>query len=99
MNGQEQEVCDRGGDQAGGDVVEHDAGAIGKAFKLSDRWWLKDVEEPEENQRESSVGPVCGKKDEGKELAGDLVDDYETRVFATGFTSDDGGGWDPDEGC
>jgi hypothetical protein len=44
--------------EAGGDVVEHDAGAGGEAFELADGRGLEDVEEAEEEQGEDGVGPV-----------------------------------------
>ena len=90
--------ADGEGEEAGGYVVEHDAGAVGEAFELADGRRLEDVEEAEEEQGESGVAPVGGDGDEGDELAGDLVDDDVAGVFAAGFAGDDGGGGDADEG-
>ena len=82
------------GEEAGGDVVEHDAGAGGEAFELADGWGLEDVEEAEEEEGEGGVAPVGGDGDEGDELAGDLVDDDVAGVFAAGFAGYDRGGRD-----
>ena len=88
------ELCDGEGEEAGGYVVEHDAGAGGEAFELADGGWLEDVEEAEEEEGEGGMLPVGGDGDEGDELAGYLVDDDVARVFAAGFAGDDGGGGD-----
>jgi hypothetical protein len=45
-----EEVGAEEGEEAGGYVVEHDAGAGGEAFELADGWWLEDVEEAEEDE-------------------------------------------------
>ena len=101
----EVEVCGEGGEhdageereKAGGDVVEHDAGACGDGFELADGPGFEDVEETEEEEIEGGVAPVWGCEDEGEELAGDFVDDDEARVLAGGFARGDGGGGDADE--
>src|SRR5215469_5110807 len=46
------------GVEAGGDVVEHDAGAFGEALELADGWGLEDVEEAEEQEGDDGVCPV-----------------------------------------
>ena len=43
------------------------------------------------------MGPVGRAENEGGELAGDLVDDDVTGVFAAGFAGYDGCGWDADQ--
>ena len=47
-------------EDAGGYVVEHDAGAGGEGFELADGPGLEDVEEAEENEGQDRVGPVGG---------------------------------------
>ena len=51
------------GEEAGGYVVEHDAGAAGEAFEVANGWRLEDVEQSEEEERESGVAPVGGDGD------------------------------------
>ena len=92
----EGEAADEG-EEAGGDVVQHDAGAGGEGFEPADGPGLPDVEEAEEDEGEEGVGPVGAHGDEGEPLAGDLVDDDEAGVFAAGFAGDDGCGGDADE--
>ena len=92
------EDSDEKSEEAGGDVVEHDAGAFGEGFEAADGPGLPDVEEAEEEQVERGVMPVGGGEDEGEELAGYLVDDDVTGIFAAGFAGDDSGGGDADEG-
>lgn len=84
------------GEDAGGDVVEHDAGASGEALQLTDGRGLEDVEEAEEEEGEGGVPPVGGEGNEGDELTGDLVDDDVAGVFTVAFAGDDGGGGDAD---
>jgi len=84
------------GEDPGGDVVEHDAGAFGQGFEAADGPGFGDVEEAE--QREGCGTPVGRHEDEGEELTGDLVDDDEAGVLAGGLASDGGGGRDADEG-
>lgn len=86
------------GEDAGGDVVEHDALAVGEALELADGWGFEDVEGAEEEEGEQGVGPVGGDGDEGDELSGDFVDDDVAGVFAAGLVRDDGGGGDADDG-
>ncbi len=90
------ELRDDEGEDAGGDVVEHDAGAGGESLELADGRGFEDVEEAEEEEGEGGVLPVGGDGDEGDELAGDLVDDDVAGVFAGGLAGDDGGGGDAD---
>ena len=91
------DLRDGEGEEAGGHVVEHDAGAGGEAFELADGGWFEDVKEAEEEEREDGVCPVGRAEDEGDELAGYLVDDDLAGVFAAGLAGDDGGGGDADQ--
>src|ERR1700679_1855421 len=50
-------------EEAGGDVIQHDAGASGEAFELADRRRLEDAEEGEENQRNRRRGRATGHRD------------------------------------
>ena len=91
------ECAEEEGDEAGGYVVEHDAGAFGEGFEAADGPGLEDVEEAEEEEREGGVGPVGAHEDEREELAGYFVDDYEAGIFAGGLAGGDGGGGYADE--
>src|ERR1700761_1320502 len=63
------------------EVVDDNADALREGFEAADRLRLQDVEEAEEKERENRVRPVGWDGDECDELAGDLVDDDEARVF------------------
>ncbi len=52
---------------------------------------LGDVEEPEEDQGNQPVTPVGRAAQQGDPLAGDLVDDHESRIMPAAFASGDGG--------
>ena len=91
------ELRDREGDETGGYVVEHDAGAFRELLEAADGPWFEDVEETEEDEAEDGKCGRCGESDECEELAGYLVDDDVAWVFAGGFAGYDGGGWDADE--
>lgn len=78
-------------EEAGGHVVEHDAGAFGELFEEADGPGLEDIEEAEEEEGQDGVGPVGGAEDKGDELARYLVDDDVAGIFATGFAGYDGG--------
>ena len=91
------ELSDGEGKEAGGDVVKHDAGALGEAFEAADGPGLGDIEETEEEEAEDGESWGGGEGDEGDELAGYLVDDDVAGVFAAGFAGDDGSGGDADE--
>ena len=93
-----EEVGGEEGEEAGGDVVEHDAGAGGELLELADGRGFEDIEEAEEEEGEGGVAPVWGDGDEGDELSGDLVDDDVAGVFAPGLAGDDGSGGAADEG-
>ena len=69
-------------EDAGCNVVEHDAGACRGGVRVADGPRLEDVEEAEEQERERGVLPVGQDEDERDELASDLVDDDEAGVFA-----------------
>lgn len=86
------------GNETGGYVVQHDAGAAVEAFQVADGWWLGDVEKTEEQEGQQGVGPVGRDGDEGEDLAGYLVDDDVAGVFAAGLAGYDRRGWDAD-GC
>ena len=57
-------------EEAGGYVVEHDAGACGEPFELADGRRLENVERTEKKQGKSCVFPVRRDGDESDELAG-----------------------------
>ena len=48
----------REGEEAGGYVVEHDAGAFGEVLQSADGPGLPDIEEAEEEEGEKGVLPV-----------------------------------------
>lgn len=78
------------GVEAGGDVVCHDAEAVGEAFEGADGPGLKDVEEAEEREGEKSVEDGGAHGDESGELACELVEDDELGVFDVGVAGDAG---------
>jgi hypothetical protein len=92
------ELRDHEGDETGGYVVEHDSGAFGEPFEAADWPGLEDVEETEEDEAKDGECGCGGESNEGEELAGYLVDDDVTWVFASGLAGDDGCGGDTDEG-
>ena len=86
------ELGDGEGEEASGDVVEHDAGAGRDALELADGRRLEDIEETEEEEGDGGVLPVRADGDEGDELAGDFIDDDVPGVFTAGLAGDDRGG-------
>ncbi len=86
------ELGDREREEASADVIQHDAGTAMKAFELANGRRLEDVEGSEEYEGDCSVLPVGGDRDQGDELAGDLVDYDMSGIFAARFARDDGGG-------
>src|ERR1700679_3312723 len=78
-------------EEAGGDVIQHDAGVSGEAFKLADRRRLEDVEDAEEKQRNRRVAPVNRNRDQRNQLPRNLVDNDVAGVFAAGLAGDNGG--------
>ena len=89
------------GEEAGGYVVEHDAGAGGEGFEAADGPGLP-MSKRRKRRRSSAAWASQVWRDEGEELAGYFVDDYEAWVFAGGLAGRDGGGGDActrDEEC
>ena len=85
------------GEEAGSDVVEHDAGAFGQGFELPDGPGLGDIEGPEEQEAHGGVLPVRRNGDEGDEHTRGLIHDDEAGILAAGLARDDGRGRDADE--
>jgi len=80
--------------QSGGYIIEDDAPAAGQTFKLAGGKWLGDVKKAEKNEGYQGVTPPSRAAEQGDPLAGDLVNDHELRVLASGFAGDDGAGRD-----
>jgi hypothetical protein len=80
------------------DIVEHDPAAFRKSFQLSNGKRLEDVEDSKKYKTGKKSFPRERNGNQGNELSGDLVDDYEVGVFSGGGARDTGGGGDRDEG-
>ena len=80
------------------DIVEHDPGAFRKSFQLSNGRRLEDVEDSKKYKTGKKSFPRERNGNQGNELSGDLVDDYEAGIFSRGGARNAGGGRDPDEG-
>ena len=87
------------GEDASGNVIEHDAGAFREPFQAVDRPGFEDVEQAEEKKSEDSVGPVRWADDQGNELAGYFVDNHLAGIFSAGIAGYDGRGGYADEDC
>src|SRR5580698_5142911 len=83
--------------QAGGDIVEDDAPAAGKALEAAHREGFDDIEESEEDESDEAVTPIGGAEKQGDPLAGDLVDDYALGIVAAAFALDDRGSGNAEE--
>src|ERR1700722_8244941 len=78
--------------QAGGDVVEDDAPATGKALEAADGKWFGYVEEAEEDEGDETVTPIGGAEEQGDPLAGDFIDDDALGIVGAAFAFNNGGG-------
>ena len=83
--------------QAGGDIVEDDAPAAGKALEAAHGKWFGYVEEAKEYESDEAMTPIGGAEEQGDPLAGDFIDDYTLGIVATAFALDDGGGGNAEE--
>ena len=77
--------------QAGGDVVEDNAPAAGKALEAAPRKRFDDVEEAEEDEGDEAMTPIGGAEEQGDPLAGDFIDDLALGIVAAAFALDNGG--------
>jgi len=80
------------------EIVDDDACAGGKSFKLTDRGWLEYIEDSKADKAEQGIFELSGEGDEGEPLTGYFVDDNDLRVFAATLAGDDGSRWDTDSG-
>lgn len=78
--------------QAGGDVVEDDSPAAGKALEAAHGKWFGYIEEAEEDEGDEAVLPIGGAEQQSDPLAGDFIDDDALGIVAIAFALDDGGG-------
>src|ERR1700721_3173775 len=85
--------------QAGGDVVEDDAPAAGKALEAAHGKWFGYIEEAEEDEGDEAVLPIGGAEQQSDPLAGDFIDDNALGIVATAFALDDGGDGTPGAGA
>ena len=83
--------------QAGGDIVEDDAPAAGKALEAADGKWFDDVEEAKEHESDEAMTPIGGTEEQGDPLAGDFIDDDVLGIVAAAFALDDGGSGNAEE--
>ena|SRR5580698_3991598 len=74
--------------QAGGDIVEDDAPAAGKALEAADGKWFDDVEEAKECESDQAMTPIGGAEEQGDPLAGDFIDDDALGIVAAAFAFD-----------
>lgn|GEM_PF-6741916 len=83
--------------QAGGDIVEDDAPATGKALEAAYRKWFDDVEEAKEYESDEAMTPIDGTEKQGDPLAGDFIDDDALGIVSTAFALDSGGSGNAEE--
>ena len=83
-------------EEAGCQVVQHDAPPAGQRLELADGPWFGDVEEAEEGECKECVRPVGAADNEREPLAGDFIDDDVTRVFAAALLRDESRGRNAD---
>ena len=62
------------------DIVEHDPGAFRKSFQLSNGRRLDDVEDSKKYKTGEKSFPRERNGNQGNELSGNLVDDYEAGI-------------------
>jgi hypothetical protein len=83
--------------QAGGDIVEDDAPAAGKALEASHGEWLGYVEEAKEYESDEAMTPISGAEKQSDPLAGDFIDDDALGIVAAALTFDNRGSWNSEE--
>jgi hypothetical protein len=83
--------------QAGGDIVEDDAPAAGKALEAPHGKWFDDIEEAKEYESDEAVLPIGGAEKQGDPLAGDFIDDDVLGIVAAAFALDDRGSGNAEE--
>src|SRR5580698_4655478 len=83
--------------QAGGDIVEDDAPAAGKALKAANGEWFGYVEEAKEDESDEAMAPIGGAEEQGDPLAGDFIDDDTLGIVTAAFALDDGGSGNAEE--
>jgi len=83
--------------QAGGDIVEDDAPAAGKALEAANGKWFDDVEKAKEHESDEAMTPIGGAEKQSDPLAGDFIDDNKLGIVAAAFTFDNGGCWNSEE--
>ena len=75
-------------EEAGREIVQHNAPATGQRLQLADRPWFGDVKETKQRKREDGMRPVRFADNQREPLAGDFVDNHVAGVFTAGFLRD-----------
>jgi hypothetical protein len=83
--------------QAGGDIVEDDAPAAGKALKAAHRKWFDDIEEAKKYESNEAVLPIGGAEEQCDPLASDFIDDNALGIVTAAFALDDRGSRNAEE--
>ena len=94
----QQQMHDGKSIKARAQIVHYDAGAFGQPLQHADRGRLQDVEDTEKYKAREESLPCEGDGDERDELASNLVNHDELRIFHAGCSLDLRGGGDSDEG-
>ncbi len=69
--------------KTGSDVVDHDAGSFGEAFKAAYRRRLHNIESSKKYKAQQQRFPRYRDRDERDELTGHFIDHDELRIFQT----------------
>ena len=77
--------------QTGGNIVQHDPGALRKRLQLSHRWWLHDVEDTKKYKAGHERFPRERDADQGDQLTRDFINHHKLRIFRSGASRDPGG--------
>ena len=78
-------------------IIEHNSGAVGKSLQLPHWRRLHDVEHSKKYKARKKTFPCERDRDQGDELARDLVDDDELRIFSYGGMCYASSGGDADQ--
>ena len=71
-------------------VIHHDSGPTRQCFKAAQRERLHYVKATKEYKTRQHVFPIHRDGDQRDHLAGDFIDDHESRIFDAAFTRDHG---------
>lgn len=93
-----QEMHDRERIKSRAQIIHDNAGAFGEPLQPADWKRLQNIEDTKEYKAREERFPGERDSDERDQLAGDLVDDDELRIFGAVSAGDAGCGGDADEG-